>query len=136
MRHFYKLLAGPVNTPLMVDIMGRQTELFDENGEAKSLPPDAKKMALGIMQLVNGTSLTKANVVRIGHDKKVFFPKDESATDHYIAPLSGQVICLINDEAPAFNAGEIWWIDHNWDAVMVNKSGDDAIVLIAGIGTF
>ncbi len=120
----------------MVDIMRMQAELFNENGEAKSLPPDAKKMALGILQVTNGTSLTKSHLARLEHDKKMLFPKDESATDHYIAVLSGQIICLIDDEAPALNVGEIWWVDHNWDAVMVNKSGDDAIALIAGIGTF
>ena len=127
MRHFYKLLAGPTNTPLMVDIMQRQSDIFDAEGYCKALPPDAKKLALGILQISNGTALTSVELRRIEHDHK--FLSRPTTDAHFIAVLSGQVMCLLDDECPAINAGEVWWIEPKVEAIIVNKSGDDAVWL-------
>ena len=67
MRHFYKLLQGQVNLPLMTEIMRNQAELFDENGWSKELPVEAKRMALAIMQVTNGTALNNAMIERVEH---------------------------------------------------------------------
>ena len=126
MRHFWRVLQGQFNVPLMVEIMRHQDELFDESGLAKRTPADARKMALGIMQVTNATSLLMDTVHMLKHDSKLAFPVTEGV--RYISILSGQVICMIGEEAPAMNAGEVWMLC-NSEALLINKSGDDAIVL-------
>ena len=128
MRHCYKLLAAPPNTSLMIAIMQNQEAVFDTDGLCKALPPDAKKMAIGILQVINGVALTSIELRRIDHDHK--FPIAPTTPDaRFIALLSGQLMCLVGDECPALNIGEVWWIDPKVEALMVNKSGDDAILL-------
>mgnify|MGYP001585297111 CR=1 FL=1 len=129
MRSFFKMSINIQNIPLMAEIMRRQDELFDEAGAAKSLPADAKRMALGIMQLVNGSGLALAQIQHMKHDSKHVFEKDENVLDHYICVLAGQVMCLLGEECPAMNAGEVWWVAGTDDAILINKSGDDALVL-------
>lgn len=128
MKHFYKLMSGPSNAPLMTEVMRKRAELFDDKGDGKTLPLDAKRMALGIMQVVNATGLDKAELAWLNHDGKSLYPANGSGA-HYIAVLSGQVMCLADDECPALNAGEVWWVDAKDDAIILNKSGDDAVVL-------
>lgn len=108
----------------MIEIMQNQDQVFAPNAR---LPDDAKKMALGIMQVTNGTALLDARLIRINHDEKLGIPPNEAAT--YLAVLAGQVICLIKDEAPAISAGEVWLLNSKEQATIVNKSGDDAVML-------
>ena len=136
MRNFYKLPIGALNVPLMVEVMRNQNEIFDENGNAKTLPPDTKKVALGVMQVTNGEALENVVLRRIGHDQKYPIPSAKVAGyDDYVAILSGQVMWLIGDECPAFNAGEVWWVNNKLDAVAVNKSGDDVVFIGIAIKT-
>ena len=94
--------------------------------EGAPLPNDAKKMALGIMQVSNGLALVDAAVHRVEHNAKMVLAP--TAEQRYVAVLSGQLLCMIGDECPPFNAGEVWWLA-NQEAVLINKSGDDAIFL-------
>jgi hypothetical protein len=110
----------------MVEIMRHQEELFDESGLAKRTPADARKMALGIMHVTNATSLLVDTVHMLKHNSKLAFPAVEGV--RYISTLSGQVLCMIGEEAPAMNAGDVWMLT-NSEALLINKSGDDAIVL-------
>ncbi len=126
MRHFYRVLQSQPNLPLMTEIMRRQDELFATGGLAKEVPVDARKMALAVMQVTNGTALIATALMRLEHDSKVPLPKPEFA--HYLAVLQGQVICMIGEEAPAMNTGEVWWLKPE-EAIVINKSGDDAILL-------
>ncbi len=117
----------------MTEIMRKREELFDDGGTAKILPVDAKRMALGIMQVCNGSGLVDASIHWIDHEKKLPVPSNGGEVGHYIAVLSGQVMCLVDDECPAFNTGEVWWCDPKHDAILLNKSGDDAVLLFASI---
>ncbi len=111
----------------MTEIMRRQNELFAEGPAAKTVPLDAKRVALGVMQITNGTALLKCDLVRIDHDMKFVISKSED--QNYIAVLSGQVMCLAGEECPAMNPGEVYWVNSADDAILLNKSGDDAVVL-------
>ena len=117
----------------MTEIMRRREELFNGAGLCKKLPPDAKKMALAIMQVVNGAGLEDSELHWLEHESKLPIVADQGRIDHYIATLSGQVMCLVDDECPAFNVGEVWWCDPKHDAIVLNKSGDDAVLLYAAI---
>ena len=128
MRHFFKLTQGQSNIPLMAEIMRCQEELFDGDGIGKRLPADAKRMAIAIMQLTNGIGLEVATINRLSHDKK-FQMRVGNGADRYVSVLSGQVHCLVDNEMPTLNAGEIWWVDPKAEAILNNKSGDDAILL-------
>ena len=131
MRHVWKTPIGAQNPPLMTEIMRKRAELFDKDGVGTALPPDAKKIAIGIMQLTNSVALLTANLIWIDHDKRVSLPEDETGS-RFIATLSGQVMCLVDDECPAMNGGEIWWVDKS-AIVLVNKSGDDAVLLLVSL---
>ncbi len=122
MRAFWRVLQGQFNVPLMAEIM-RNQGVF---AEGAPLPNDAKKMALGIMQVSNGLALVDANLHRIEHNAKKVLPI--AIGQRYISILSGQLLCMIGDECPPFNTGEVWWLA-NQEAILINKSGDDAIVL-------
>ncbi len=109
--------------PLMAEIMRDQGAVF---AEGASLPNDAKKMALGIMQVSNGLALVDATLHRIEHNAKMVLPM--AIAQRYIALLSGQLLCMIGEECPPFNTGDVWWLA-NQEAILINKSGDDAILL-------
>ena len=128
MRHFYKAIVGPPDVPLITEIMRRQNELFDENGVAKDLPESAKMLSLGIMQITNALGLVNRVLRRIDHNGKDVWSAEEGV-DHYVKVLCGQIVCMIGDEAPALNTGEWWWLDAKQDAIVINKSGEDAILL-------
>lgn len=132
MRHFYKLPINVQNAPLMIQIMQTQSQIFDDEGVCKALLPDAKKVGLGILQITNGTALTGCELRRIEHDNKI--PLGSATGARYIVMLSGQVMCLVDDECPAINAGEAWWIEPKAEVIIVNKSGDDAVFLSLTIG--
>ena len=115
----------------MAEIM-RNQGVFAEGAQ---LPNDAKKMALGIMQVSNGLALVDAVLRRIEHNTKLVLPSASGTAlaptvthQRYISVLSGQLLCMIGDECPPFNAGEVWWLASG-EAVLINKSGDDAIIL-------
>lgn len=127
MRHFYKALVGPPDIPLVTEIMRRQDELFDEKGAAKELPQGAKTLSLGIMQVTNSPGLIGSSLWRLPHDSKQVW--NASPGDHFIKVLNGQIMCMVGDECPAMNTGEWWWLDSKQDAILINKSGDDALML-------
>lgn len=83
-------------------------------------------MAKAIMGVAEGTALLSATVHRIDHDAKMTLPAANA--QRYIAVLSGQILCMIGDECPPFNVGEVWWLADQ-EALLINKSGDDAIIL-------
>lgn len=128
MRHFYKALVGPPDIPLVTEIMRRQAELFDEAGVAKELPQPARMLSLGIMQITNSPGLVNSVLRRVEHDNKDVWSA-EAGVDHYIKVLSGQIMCMVGDECPALNTGEWWWLDAKEDAIVINKSGEDALLL-------
>ena len=123
MRAFWRVLQGQFNIPLMAEIMRNQEAVF---AEGALLPNDARKMALGIMQVSNGLALVDATLHRIEHNAKKVLPV--AIGQRYISVLSGQLLCMIGEECPPFNAGEVWWLA-NQEAVLINKSGDDAVLL-------
>ncbi len=134
MRHFYKPMISVPNIPLMTEIMRRREELFSGGAAVASvLPPDASRMALGIMQVTNGSALLDTKLLWLEHEKKVPILAGEEKTSHYVSVLNGQVMCLIDDECPAFNAGEVWWCDPKLDGILLNKSGDDAVLLYVSV---
>jgi hypothetical protein len=123
MRSFWRVLQGQFNLPLMTEIMRNQEAVF---ASGAPLPHDAKKMALGIMQVNNGLELVDASLHRVEHNAKMVLVA--TPEQRYVSVLSGQLLCMIGDECPPFNAGEVWWLASE-EAVLINKSGDDAIIL-------
>ncbi len=127
MRHFYKLPVNMPNIPLMTEIMRTRAELFDETGKSTGLPEDAKRIGLGILQMTNGRELHGAWLQWVAHDSKHTW--DGGTIDRYIVVLNGQVMTMIDDECPAMNVSEVWWVDGKYSGILINKSGDDAVVL-------
>ncbi len=127
MRNFYKLPVNLPNVPLMTEIMRRRDELFSGSDKAAVIPDDAKRMALGILQITNGSAVALPSLQWMIHDSKDVWPPNPD--NHYLVILSGQIMCMVNDECPAMNASEAWWVDNKSEAILINKSGDDAILL-------
>jgi hypothetical protein len=128
MKHFYKLPINMPNIPLMTEIMRNRAELFDNHGLSVKVPEDGKRMALGILQMTNGSALLEIPILQwLPHGSKYVW--HEADGNHYIIMLNGQVMCMVDDECPPMNTAEVWWVDGKNDAIFINKSGDDAVLL-------
>lgn len=135
MHNFYKTPISITSVPLVTRILREREALFDEHGWCMDNTPDeAKKIALGIMQVSNSPGLDKpASLQWLPHEGK--YLRAPFKADHYVVVLSGQIFCMIGEEAPALNVGEVWWVNAKQEAILINKSGDDAVLLHVTVRT-
>jgi hypothetical protein len=132
MRYFHHVAQNVLNPPLIASVMRNQDALFPEhelatlrNGrdlEAMALVPDAKKMALGIMQMLNGTALGAIGIARCPHGAKLSL-----GGFLYVIHVSDGVEMLVGDEMVPLRVGDVWWTKET--GIIINKSQDDAIIM-------
>lgn len=155
MRFFYRLVEGVPLVPLMNTIMHRQ-DLFVPLGEdgkvgvvvlraqdhsrdgghvadtvAMQAIPAAKKAALTLMQLVDGSALQTVEVLRLDPGGKLDWEPDTRGLSLYVIALhalSG-ALCSAGDETVNLRTGEFWWIDDRGPTQVANNSADDLILL-------
>ena len=147
MRYFYKLAENMVDVvPAMDAVMHRQPHLTNvgdgidiiqlrdvklKNSPEMAWFPAAKRLALGVMQAVSGTALGRVDIVRLGHNAKImdFLASREMA--HYIVVLQGfkGSQLLLGDESVELRGGEVWYADMTQEGALMNKSGDDLVLL-------
>lgn len=146
MRYFYRLFEGVPNVPLMNSIMGHH-EIFGEAPQGGSvavlrngadLPAmaqltSAKKFALTIMQLVDGTALGPVILHQIeANGSKELLDAMPDYT-RFIAVLHGDDGCsyLCEDESVPLRTGSAWRVGAGGRAI--NRSGDDLILMTIDI---
>lgn len=152
MRHFYKTLEGIPVAPLMVAVMDRQN-LFAKGPEA-SIKADgvllrngtgdkdamavfgAKKLALSVLQLSDGTQLGNVGIFRIEPTGKLQQEVLAGWSRFYVVLLGIHGATLsAADETINLRSGEIWWADGKQSRMIMNNSGDDLVILQIDVKT-
>jgi hypothetical protein len=146
MRHFYRLFEGVLNVPLMNAVMG-YADKFEQTIEpgvagvilrnGADLPSmsmfNAKKFALGIMQLVDGTQLGIVLLERIDAGAKLSLGSPAQGFTRFITVLLAHEGCgyICNDESVPFRTGEAWRV--GGAGIAYNKSDDDLIFMVIDV---
>jgi hypothetical protein len=143
MRHFLRLFEGVPNVPLMNAVMNYQDQ-FEQTVEpgaaglvlrnGADLPTmgtfNAKKYALGIMQLVEGTQLGQVLLERVEAGAKLTLGGLEQGFTRFISVLLAHDGCgyICEDESVPLRTGEAWRVGSFGTAY--NKSGDDLVFMV------
>ena len=101
--------------------------------------PEARKLAIDLMQIVGGRQLGRVMITKLEPGKKIPEHRDEGAPATFfqryqvaLQSLTG-VTFQIDDEAVVFATGEIWWIDNTRKHSVKNNSADDRVVMIVDV---
>jgi hypothetical protein len=151
LQYFYKLTEGVVTIAAMTALMEHQ-DLFnghtDASPKVKGLlirdeyhanPAAAPltslgKMALTIMQLVDGVQIGEVSVIRIepgGRLEQEALTAHNSQFSRFHLVLHGLpgITMAVGDEAVSIKTGEAWWADAKQPCSTTNKSTDDLFVM-------
>lgn len=147
MKHFYRVTESVPTAAIMSALMEQQDILqvstddarisyawLREGGTDKLFAqlPQAKRLALGVMQLVEGSALGSISLERLAAGGRSFTLPLEPGFTRYCVTLLASPGATYNagDETINLRAGEIWWADGALkEATLANESSDDMIVL-------
>jgi hypothetical protein len=155
MRYFYRLVEGLPTIGVMNALLQNQSKLTDtsitgvqelvvrdintasaaaDRDGAKEFPA-LKKLALAIMQMIDGTALGRTLVLRAAPKTNVPLG---NASLHYsgyamVLHADPRTLLMAGDETVMIKTGDIWWADMKQDAHLINNSDDDAIILLADV---
>ena len=153
MRYFYRLVEGLPTIAVMNALLQNQTKLTDtsitgvqelvvrdsslvaaDRDGAKEFPA-LKKLALAIMQMIDGTALGRTLLLRAAPKTNVPLG---NASLHYagyamVLHADPRTLLMAGDETVMIKTGDIWWADMKQDAHLINNSDDDAVVLLADV---
>ena len=156
MRYFYRLVEGLPTIGVMNALLQNQSKLTDTSitgvqelvvrdiNPASALAADRdgakefpalKKLALAIMQMIDGTALGRTLLLRASPKTNVPLG---NASLHYagytmVLHADPRTLLMAGDETVMIKTGDIWWADMKQDAHLINNSDDDAIVLLADV---
>jgi len=156
MRYFYRLVEGLPTIGVMNALLQNQAKLTDtavigvqelivrdiRSGPALATDRDGakefpalKKLALAIMQMIDGTALGQTILLRAA--PKTNMPLGNSSINYssYVMALHSdpRTLLMAGDETVMIKTGDIWWADMKQDAHLINNSDDDAIILLADV---
>jgi len=162
MRYFYRLVEGLPTIGVMNALLQNQIKLTDtsivgvqelivrdrdisldstrvisiatDREGAKEFPA-LKKLALAIMQMVDGTVLGRCMLLRAAPKTNVPLGNTTIHYAGYAMALHAdpRTLLMAGDETVMIKTGDIWWADMKQDAHLINNSDDDAIVLLADV---
>jgi hypothetical protein len=149
MRFFLQVFANLPTTLIMNRVMHCQNLFQDDNGvqymtlrnELRDTPamgmiPAAKSAALALLQGINGTALGRVYLTRLAPKTKVA-PAIEENTGYsrYFVVLGGgqNALYTAGDESVDLRTGDAWYVDASQPGMIVNNSGDDALLLIVDL---
>jgi Aspartyl/Asparaginyl beta-hydroxylase len=101
--------------------------------------PQARPFIFDLMKMVEGVTLGRVIITKLGPGKKITPHVDGGAPASYFSryqlvlqSLPGALF-TIGDETVNFESGEVWLIDNKKEHSVVNNSRDDRIVMIVDI---
>lgn len=153
MRHLYRLAQGlPIGGVMLSLLRAKPDPMQDtmvegvdelgvysadgDDARAKGLPA-LKKLALGIMQMVEGSALGDVTLVRLAPKANLQLPTQNRFACHLVvlhASVASRV--MAGDEATQVQAGEAWWLNTSQDGSrIINAAGaeDELVVLIVDV---
>lgn len=152
MRNLLRLVQGLPTHPVMIALLrapellqATEVEGVDELCIRRGLDDEPvsarfaelKKLALGAMQLVDGSVLSEVTLIRITPKASLQIPSADK--DHLVVVLNASTASrlMVGDEAPEVHAGEIWWLQPSQEARMINSNGadDDLVALLVDVRT-
>jgi hypothetical protein len=155
MRFFFRLVEGLPTIAVMNALMcnqGRLTEtsmvgvqeltvlevspsglLVDRDGAREF--PALKKLALAVMQMIDGTALGRTLLLRASPKTNVPLGNASLYYSGYVMALHAdqRTLLMAGDETVMIKTGDIWWVDMKQDAHLINNSDDDAVVLLTDV---
>ena len=151
MKNFYRLAEGMVDAVHAMDaLMHRQALLtsvsegidviqlrssdFQSHAEFVNFQV-ARRMALGVMRICDGVALGRVDIVRLAHTAKIVDFGAAANMAHYIVVLQGAdgAQLILGDETVNLKSGEIWYADLTQEGVLMNRSGDDLVLLTVDV---
>jgi len=149
MKHFYKLVEGNPNLPVMNALIPAKfdatqlaglEELVIRKGEVdeplNGLGRELKQMAIGVMQLIGGVALASVVVLRTAPKTDIpLTSKSEPYRDYVVVMLAEQGATLMaGGEAVNLRSGHVWWADlQAAESQLVNNSADEVIIMLVHV---
>ena len=153
MRFFFRLVEGLPTIAVMNVLLQNQTKLTDtsmvgvqelvvrdsnlvgaDRDGAREFPA-LKKLALAIMQMIDGTALGRTLLLRASPKTNVPLGNASLHYSGYAMALHAgpRTLLMAGDETVMIKTGDIWWVDMKQDAHLINNSDDDAVVLLTDV---
>ena len=132
MDNLYKLTGGAIVAPAVVALMKHEWWLTGATlDNADHEFPLIKKMALGVMTLVEGSSLSKVLLNKLNPKESIH---DSDLAGKFIIVLHADqnVLVMSGDETVPVQSGDVWWA--RGPSSVINNSGDHAVVLDVVVG--